>query len=62
MIKNSPDFIQSVGRIGNQFPQENLFVRVEGVDDKTHQLSNLSLDIRQCYHMDALFILKPKLT
>lgn len=32
-----------IGWIGNQFSKENFFVRVEGVDDQWHKLSNFSL-------------------
>lgn len=33
-----------IRRVGDQFTKENFFVRVEGVDDQWHQLSNFSLE------------------
>lgn len=30
--------------IGDQFPKEDLFVGIEGVDDQGHQLSDLCLE------------------
>lgn len=33
-----------IRRIGDQLPEEDLFVGIEGVDDEGHQLSNLCLE------------------
>jgi len=39
-----PDLVQRVRGIRNQLPQEDLLVRVKGVDDQAHQLSNFRLE------------------
>ena len=33
-----------IGRVGNQFTEEDFLVGVEGVDDKRHQLGDFSLE------------------
>jgi len=37
------DFVQGVRRVRHQLTQEDLLVRVERVDDQTHELSDLCL-------------------
>lgn len=37
------DLVKSIRTVGNQFSEENLFVRVEGVDDQVEKLGNLGL-------------------
>jgi hypothetical protein len=32
------NFVQGIGGVGNQFTKEDLFVRVERIDDQAHQL------------------------
>merc|ERR1719319_69011 len=39
-----PNFIQGIGRIGDQLSEEDFLVRVECVNDQGHKLSNLSLE------------------
>ena len=36
------DLVQGVRGVGDQFPQEDFLIRIEGVDDQAHQL----LDVR----------------
>jgi hypothetical protein len=38
------DLVKSIGSIGDQFSQENFLVGVEGVDDQTHELLNISIE------------------
>lgn len=40
-LHSSETYIRGVG---DQFPEEDLLVGIEGVDDQGHQLSNLSLE------------------
>jgi hypothetical protein len=35
--------LTGVGRVGNEFPDENLFVRIKRMDDDVQQLLNLGL-------------------
>jgi hypothetical protein len=35
------DLVKSIGRVGNKFSQENLFVGIKGVDDESHQLLDI---------------------
>ena len=37
------NFVKSIGRVGDQFTQENLLVRVDSVDDEGKKLRNFSL-------------------
>ena len=37
------DFIEGIGRVGDQLSKEDFFVGVKGVDNEGHELSNLSL-------------------
>ncbi len=34
-----------IAGVGDELPKENFFVRIEGVDDQTHKLVDLSLKI-----------------
>ena len=43
-FQHKPDLIQGIRRIGDQLPEEDLLVAVEGVDDQGHQLGNLGLE------------------
>ena len=36
--------ITYIGRVGNQFSEEDFFVGVESVDNQTHQLSDFGLE------------------
>ena len=38
------DLVQRIGRVGDEFPQEDVLVAVERVDDQTHELSDLGLE------------------
>jgi hypothetical protein len=38
------DFVKSVGGIGDKFSEEDLFVGVEGVDDESHKLLDVSIE------------------
>ena len=40
----SPNFIQSIGGIGDQLSEENFFIGVKCVDNERHKLCNLSLE------------------
>jgi hypothetical protein len=37
------DLVERIGRVGNELSQEDLLVRVEGVDDQVEKLGNLGL-------------------
>jgi hypothetical protein len=45
-----PDLIEGIGSIRNQLSKENLLVRIEGVDDQTHQLLDISLKSKVLSH------------
>jgi hypothetical protein len=38
------DLVQSVGSVRDQFSQEDFFIGVEGIDDETHQLLDISIE------------------
>jgi hypothetical protein len=38
------DFVKCVWGIGDKFPEEDLFVGVEGVDDESHKLLDVSVE------------------
>ena len=38
------DLVQGVGRVRNEFAQEDFLVAVEGVDDQAHQLRDFGLE------------------
>jgi hypothetical protein len=42
------DFIQRIRSIADQLAQEDFFVAVEGVDDKTEQLQTRKSEVRIC--------------
>jgi hypothetical protein len=44
------DLVQSIGSVGDQLTQENLLVRVDGVNDQRQQLRNLSLELEGLRH------------
>ena len=39
-----PDLVQRIRCIGDQLTQKDLLVRIEGVDDQTHQLLDISIE------------------
>lgn len=41
------DLVQSIGAVGDQLAEEDFLIRVEGVDDETHQLGNLCLECEE---------------
>ena len=41
---NIPDFVESIGGVGDQLTEEDFLVAVEGVDDQAHELSDLGLE------------------
>jgi hypothetical protein len=51
------DFIESIRSIRNKFSKENFFVRIESVDDKTHQLLNISIESKMFRHFYVIFSL-----
>ncbi len=38
------DFVQGIRSVGDQFSEKDFFVRVEGIDDETHQLLDVSIE------------------
>jgi hypothetical protein len=38
------DFVQGIRSVGDQFSEEDFLVGVEGVDDETHQLLDISIE------------------
>lgn len=40
------DFVEGIGRVGDEFLKEDFFVRVEGVDDKVEKLGNFGLEVK----------------
>lgn len=60
------DLVQSVGGIGDQFSEEDVLVRVEGVDDQSHQLLDISVErvyflLRVFGHFNCAKRLSPQL-
>ena len=39
-----PDLVEGVGGVGDEFPEEDFLVGVEGVDDESHQLLDVSVE------------------
>jgi len=52
------DFIESIRSIRNKFSKENFFVRIESVDDETHQLLNISIESKMFRHLYVIFLYK----
>jgi len=45
-----PDLIKSIRGIGDKLSKENLLVRIEGVDDQTHQLLDIGFEGKMFSH------------
>lgn len=39
------DLVKRIGRVGDQFSQEDLFIRVDGVDDEGEKLGDFCLEL-----------------
>lgn len=46
------DLVEGIGGVRHQFSQEDLLVRVDGVDDQRQQLRNLSLELESLRHFE----------
>jgi hypothetical protein len=46
----SKNIFTHVRRVGNQFSEEDFLVGVEGVDDQTHELLNISIECESFRH------------
>jgi hypothetical protein len=47
------DLVESIGRVGDNFSEEDLFVRVDGVDDEREKLRDLSLKLESLSRHDS---------
>jgi hypothetical protein len=50
------EFVQGVGGVGDEFPQEDLPVGIEGMDDEVQQLADLGLKLVLCHGVAPLVI------
>lgn len=44
------DLVESIGSVGDKFSEEDLLVRVDGVDDEGEKLRDLSLELESLSH------------
>ena len=45
-----PDLIEGIGGVRDQFAEEDLLVRVEGVDDQAHELLDIGIECKCLCH------------
>ena len=44
LLDSIPDLVEGVGCVRDEFPEEDLLVPVEGVDDELHHAADLGLE------------------